>query len=100
MIKYSETFATITPESAEYGDYEETGFIDENLDSDFRDMVDLLECTEVSSSSPQFGDWFTLYDSNDGTPDYYETGVSEQRSYHPKTERDFRYMLKAYNYSK
>lgn len=96
MIKYSETYAVVTPESAINGDFSETGFIDENLNSDFRDMIDLLQGTEPNCSDINQATWFTAYNTNVGTIEYYETGAEESRSYHPKSERDLRYMIKAW----
>ena len=96
MIRYAETFATITPESASYGDYDETGFIDENLESDFRDMVDLLQGTEPSCSNIEQASWFSDSEYGHGTRDYFEQGTGEVRSSHPKTDRDLRYMIKAW----
>lgn len=96
MINYSETFATITPESAEQGDYEETGFIWEETSDTFRSMVELLQGTEPSCSDIEQARWFTAYSYNEGTRDYWETGTEESRSYHPKSDRDHRYMVKAW----
>jgi len=94
MINYSTTFEIITQESATLGDAEERGFLDENLTSDFRDMVDILEGTEPSQH-PLTNDarhvWFTIY----GDMDMY-TGEYENKSYHPATSRDCRYMVKAW----
>lgn len=92
IIRYAETYEIITPESAEYGEPEERGFIDENLESDYEDMVDLLEGTEPSEMPPSPRSWYTKYEV-----DYdYETGARENRSYHPKTERDGELMLQAW----
>ena len=92
MIDYAETFAILTPESAEHGDYEEQGFIAESLESDFRYMVDLLKHTEPSSSNVEYAKWFTYYDYHHD----YTNGAEESRSYHPKSDRDLHYMIKAW----
>lgn len=100
MIKYAETFERVTPESAAIGEAEERGFIDKNAEAGFRDMVELLQGAEPSASplpaEPSRFVWFTQYDTNEGTREYYETGVNESRSYHPKDERAARYMVKAW----
>lgn len=91
MVIVRETYEIVTPESAELGDAEERGFIDEvGTDYTFRELVELLECTEFSG-----GDWFTAYDYDTD----YRSGAVESRSYHPAGDRAFRYMLKAYEYA-
>jgi hypothetical protein len=91
MIRYKKTFDIITPESAEAGEFAESGFIDENCSMTFREAVELLACT-TASDLPNPGTWY----STDGDTDY-RTGEVEIRSYHPATERDGRYMAKAYS---
>ena len=98
MITYAETYEIYTPESIDAGDAEERGFIAEEISDDFRTMVDLLAHTEPSDSTltPSKHIWFTDQDFGHGTRDYYEKGINVTRSYHPKTERDARYMIKAW----
>ena len=94
MIKYATTYEIITQESAEHGDAEERGFLDEELESDFRGMVSLLEDTEPSCYPLSPDDthvWFTNYGGMDMIDGSYEN-----ISYHPKTNRDCRYMIKAW----
>lgn len=99
MITYAETYEIVTPESAEYGDADERGFIDERLTSDFRDMVDLLEGTEPSCNplpaDPGRHVWYTHYQYDVD----YSTAGEESRSYHPLTDRDGRYMAKAWRHA-
>ena len=94
-INYRETYEIVTPESAEDGDAAERGFIDENASDGFRGIVDTLRGTEPSCwPMPTDGGrvWYTCsgYDHD------YRTGGEESRSYHPVTERDGRYMRKAW----
>lgn len=97
MIEYTETYEIITEESAAIGQVTERGISDKNASGDFHGMVDTLAGTEPSCSDLDSGYvWFTLYGSNDGTREFYETGCVENRSYHPKTDRDARYMIKAW----
>jgi len=91
MIKYAETYEITTPESAEAGDSEETGFISEAEEMTFREAVEMLACTEPSDTPTGPRTWYTTEGDTD-----YRTGAEERRSYHPKTERDGRYMAKAY----
>ncbi len=87
-IKIRETYEIITPESAEFGDVAERGFIDEEGEEySFRELVELLAHCAPSSSCPHNGMWATHYDYDVD----YETGATESRSYHPVTERDSRY---------
>ena len=96
MIKYRESFEVISPESAEYGAVEDLGWIhEEPVKREFKEMVELLANTQPSCfplHPTERNVWFTLYDEN---PDYW-TGCVEHRSYHPVTERDARYMVKAW----
>lgn len=88
------TYETITPESAEQGDAEDRGWIDEEGESMLADEFDLEEgltvvdkavaflkknyATEPSSSHFDDGVWYTAYDYDHD----YETGATENRSYH------------------
>ena len=96
-IHYAETYEIITEESAIDGDAEERGFIDTDAETDFRNMSDLLQGTEPSSSEISISGyltWYTRYEDMD-----YRTGEWKNRSYHPKTERDARWMKKAWKYA-
>jgi len=95
LIHYAETFETVTPESAEHGDFEESGFIDENATGTFREMADLLTCTEPSSYPLPACGAGVWYSQTDADIDFH-TGTEERRSYHPKTDRDARFMRLAY----
>lgn len=90
------TYEIITPESAEQGDVEERGWVDEDgisMKPDKYDTQDgitavdkaikLLEedgASEPSSSSFHSGIWY----SNDRYDEDYSTGAIESRSYHLK----------------
>ena len=77
------TFETITPESAENGEAEETGFLDENLT--FREAMDAMrwhmgthveaDSYPISRSNPPR--WFTFYGETD-----YRTGETQNVSLH------------------
>ena len=90
-IVYSTTYEIIDDESAEHGEAKESGFLDENLISGFRDMVETLQGTEPSSSDIGSARWFTRH----GDMDMY-SGEYENVSYHPATRRAARYMRKAW----
>jgi hypothetical protein len=93
------TFSTITPESAEQGDFAETGFIDEEGAEIEPDEDETLAqaaarwlesegASEASSTQFHRGVWYsTEYDTD------YRTGEEEQRSFHlkdftPEEERE------------
>ena len=98
-IRYSETFETITEESAEHGEAADSGFITMLGEESLRGMVDLLRGTEPSRwplPAPQDADWcgniwFTKYGDMDA-----RSGEYENRSYHPASARDARYMITAW----
>ena len=72
------TYEIVTPESAEHGDAEDRGFIDEGCS--FRDAVMLVSghATEPSDSHVSYARWFTHHNySND-----FMTGAEESRSIH------------------
>ena len=77
MSGFSVTFATITPESAEHGDYEETGFAVENVS--LREAWDAMGRFVTEDS----GYWFSNSEYGHGTRDYYENGREEERNLHP-----------------
>jgi hypothetical protein len=77
---FSVTYDIVTPESAEEGDYAESGFLAENVS--LREAIDLLggcaseaDCSPFSVTCPPR--WFTLYGSMD-----YRSGETESRSLH------------------
>lgn len=85
------TYEIVTPESAEYGDAEEHGFVAQNVS--FRDALnywDGMHCHVEANCYPVNNRgricvcprWFTAYKVNDGTRDYYETGAEESRDLH------------------
>lgn len=97
MRKIKITYEIVTPESAEHGDAEERGWIDEEgevIEPDKWDLEDGLTHVdlavafienegheggiEVSSSPPGPHDWVTGYKYNED----YSTGGIENRSYH------------------
>jgi hypothetical protein len=80
-IKVSKTFNTITPESAEQGDFSESGFVYEDKTMTVKELlqeVKDLGSYEWSSSQPSHGDWITQAD-----PDRdYKTGEETYESLH------------------
>jgi len=94
MIAYAITYETWDYESVEIGDTDDRGFISELEQDDFRSMVSILQDTEPSWDPLPGIDhsclWFSQYEKN------FVTGEETIVSYHPKTPRDARYMIKAW----
>lgn len=81
------TYEIITPESAEAGDAEERGWIDEEGETfeSVEDVVRFLQdngANESSSSSFNPGVWYTHYGDYDYSTRQMERGEIENRSYH------------------
>ena len=99
MIAYSVTYENWDHESVEIGDTDDRGCISELEQDDFRSMVSILQGTEPSwDPMPVIGPdfphsclWFSQYEKN------FVTGEETIVSYHPKSARDTRYMVKAWH---
>jgi hypothetical protein len=88
MPRFTVTYGTVTPESAEHGDYAETGFI---LSGGWKEPLDrtktapedcamtLREALDLASPQEDCGRW---WQDNEGREDYL-TGAVEYRSIHP-----------------
>ena len=73
------TYEIVTPESAEEGDADERGWIDEDGEEySVKEAAEFLIGTEPSSSFFHSGIWYTHY----GYDTDFETGGEESRSYH------------------
>ena len=79
MLLISKTYETISPDSAENGDCEESGFCWENVEFSFSELVSVIRGLSPSQSpitNPAFV-WFTEHDDVD-----YKTGEETSYSYH------------------
>lgn len=68
MIRIHRTFEVVTPESAEDGDFAESGFLSENESVSFRELVHLMRDYCIPSNSRPSGspnDWLSTYPSQD-----------------------------------
>ncbi|MBW6354919.1 hypothetical protein ACLBVF_10375 [Pseudomonas aeruginosa] len=93
-IRVSQTYEIVTPESAEAGDVEESGFDFENAEFGLRELVDYIESNGFTEPSYSQGcpDWVTQADGNLD----YQTGAEERKSLHPgRDDRSRRYWEKA-----
>jgi hypothetical protein len=64
MILISRTYEVVTPESAEFGESDDAGFICQSEPVTFRELVDLMRAHPVPSSYPCGGtrwDWLSSY---------------------------------------
>jgi hypothetical protein len=87
-ILVSQTYSRTTSESAEDGDFSETGFNFENVEYSFRELVKLMqEHPQASSSGPvNERTWFSSYSE---TIDY-GTGEEEETAIHFDRENESR----------
>lgn len=85
------TFEVVTPESAELGDAEERGWVDEvGTTYTFRELVNMLRNCEPSSSQFHKGIWYSI------TEQSYVTGNHITYSYHIKAPENFQRRLFKY----
>jgi hypothetical protein len=64
MILISRTFEIVTPESAEFGESDDAGFISQSEPVTFRELVELMRAHPIPSSSPCAGsrwDWLSSH---------------------------------------
>ena len=85
----SKTFSQVTPESAEFGDFSDSGFVWQDVPYTFRELVELLDSRE----------WFYEYGviSNGWNIICYQSMTSEEEQLHVQcpTARHERYFDKA-----
>lgn len=80
MILVSKTYDIVTEESAEYGDIAESGFVFENSEYGFRELVRLMRNFPNPSCYPTMGE-IHCWLSSDPSQDYF-TGDVETESIH------------------
>lgn len=81
MILINRTYSETTPESAEDGDYSDSGFIVEDVAYGFRELVALLKSHPEASCSPADGSEFEWYSTGFYTDDY-TYGTEREESVH------------------
>ena len=85
----SRTYSEVTPESAEDGDFSDTGFVYEDTEFTFRELVrELRDCSELSASHP--GDCANVWASTGFETVNYYTGTEREESVHFSRENDHR----------
>lgn len=77
MPGFNVTYSIVTPESAEDGDYAETGFIAEDVS--LREAVEALGRYATEDA----GRWICNAEYGHGTRSYWEEGREEERNLHP-----------------
>lgn len=94
MITISKTYEIITEESAEHGDAEERGFIFQDAEYTFRDLVNELIEFPVPSCWPGIPDWASSHEMIN-----YSDGSVTIESIHPGNDyKSQKYWAKAWNY--
>jgi len=96
MIAVSRTFETVTPESAEEGDFADSGFIYQDRELTFRELVRELQDGGFSEPScypipAGFSPWVSQADSSTN----YRTGAETRESLHLADDSKARYWIKA-----
>jgi hypothetical protein len=81
FILINKTFAEVTPESSEHGDFSDSGFISQDEQVDFRELVQLMKEHLDPSSSPDPMNTNTWYSSGYYTENY-KTGTDRETSIH------------------
>jgi len=80
-IIISRTYAEVTPESSEHGDFSDHGFITEYEVISFRELVSLMRVHQRPSQSPNDGNTNVWYSSGFGIEDY-QTLTEREESIH------------------
>ena len=85
----SRTYSETTPESAENGDFSDSGFIDERARCDFRELIDLMRQHPEASAGHGAGPlvWY----STGYSVDDYSTGTEREECIHWHRENLPRY---------
>ena len=81
MILINRTYSEVTPESSEDGEFSDSGFIAENEECTFRELVAYMREHSESSCSPACGATYEWYSSGFDIEDYV-TGAERQTSIH------------------
>lgn len=84
-ILINQTFVNVTYESADNGDYSDSGFIAEKLEVSFRELVQLMKDHCHPSQSPNNGSTDIWYSSDFHTINF-KTGEEQETAIHYYTE--------------
>lgn len=94
-VNINVTYETWDEEAIEVGETDVKGFLAKDTPCSFRELVDLLACSEASVNplpkQPSVYIWYTEY----GESDMF-TGEVTNHSFHATDTRSARYLLKAY----
>jgi hypothetical protein len=80
MILISRIFEIVTPESAEFGESDDAGFICQSEPVTFRELVDLMRAHPIASSHPCEGSRYDWLSSHPETN--YRDGSNRTESLH------------------
>lgn len=81
FIIINRTFAEATPESSEYGDFSDSGFIEEHVEVTFSELVRLMRDHWIPSCSPNGYDTHVWYSTSWYTRNYM-TGTEREECIH------------------
>ena len=98
FILVNKTFTEISEESAEHGDFSDSGFLSENESVTFRELVELMSEFRQPSQSPNDGNvhvWLsTGYQTNFATGDEREECLHFSRENSPNTVKYWKLAMK------
>ena len=99
MILISRTYQVVTPESAEDGDFAETGFDYEDAPHNFRELIDMLEEHRNCSCYPVTDTPYTWFSSS-GDIDMYDGSETTYSIHYSRNNlpRSEKYWRKAIDY--
>lgn len=93
MLKISKTYEIVTEESAERGDFEETGFVFKGQPYGFRELIETIESDGFCHSDSSHGVPRWLYTESEVN---YRTGEHTTYALHPaRDKQSMRYWDKA-----
>lgn len=93
MLKISKTYEVVTEESAEQGDFEETGFVFKDQPCGFRELIETIEHGGFCHSDSSHGVPRWLYTESEVN---YRTGEYTSYALHPaRDKQSMRYWDKA-----
>ena len=101
MILINKTYTEVTPESAEQGEFSDSGFVFEDAEYSFRELIEELEKHSQPSCSCLHNNYDNVWFSSDFEIEDYCTMTERQESLHYSRNNDARskkYWMKAINY--
>lgn len=101
MILIHKTFCEVTPESAEIGDFSDSGFVWKNEPMTFKELVDLLENYKNASCFPIDTSIYTWFSNDFQIKWFNDCTLERQESVHYSKDnpsKNVKYWVKAIKY--